>query len=43
MLRAEGDTITVSCPFAVAFMKSHPEYADLLPAGAAERPARAHH
>lgn len=42
-LRAEGDTITVSCPFATAFMKSHPEYAGLLPPGAADRPARARH
>lgn len=30
MLRAEGRTVTLRCPFAVAFVRSHPEYADLV-------------
>lgn len=30
MLRAERRTVTLSCPFAMAFVRSHPEYADVL-------------
>jgi predicted GNAT family acetyltransferase len=30
MLRAEGRTVTLSCPFAMAFVRSHPEYADVV-------------
>ena len=30
MLRAEGRTVTLTCPFAAAFVHSHPEYADLV-------------
>jgi predicted GNAT family acetyltransferase len=29
-LRAEGATVTVTCPFTTAFLKAHPEYADLV-------------
>lgn len=29
-LRMQGKTATVTCPFAAAFVKSHPEYADVL-------------
>lgn len=30
MLRAEGRTVTLTCPFAAAFVHSHPEYADVV-------------
>ena len=30
MLRAEGRTVTLTCPFATAFVQSHPEYADVV-------------
>lgn len=30
MLRAEGRTVTLTCPFATAFVTSHPEYADVV-------------
>ena len=30
MLRAEGRTVTLTCPFATAFVESHSEYADLV-------------
>lgn len=30
MLRAEGRTVTFTCPFATAFVHSHPEYADVV-------------
>lgn len=30
MLRAEGRTVTLTCPFATAFVRSHPEYADVV-------------
>lgn len=30
MLRAEGRTVTLTCPFATAFVDSHPEYADVV-------------
>jgi len=30
MLRTEGRTVTLSCPFATAFVRSHPEYADVV-------------
>lgn len=29
-LRTEGRTVTLSCPFAMAFVRSRPEYADLV-------------
>lgn len=29
-LRMQGETVTVSCPLAVAFVSAHPEYADVL-------------
>ncbi|MFF5292067.1 GNAT family N-acetyltransferase [Paractinoplanes globisporus] len=29
-LRRQGRTATITCPFATAFVKSHPEYADVL-------------
>ena len=29
-LRAEGRTVTLTCPFATAFVHSHPEYADVV-------------
>ncbi|MFW6690658.1 GNAT family N-acetyltransferase [Streptomyces sp. MAR4 CNX-425] len=29
-LRAQGETVTVTCPFATAFIKSRPEYAEML-------------
>lgn len=29
-LRRQGKTATVSCPFTAAFVKAHPEYADVL-------------
>jgi predicted GNAT family acetyltransferase len=29
-LRAQGVTVTVSCPFAAEFVGAHPEYADVL-------------
>ena len=29
-LRTEGRTATLSCPFALAFVQSHPEYADVV-------------
>ncbi|SIR83431.1 GNAT family N-acetyltransferase [Micromonospora avicenniae] len=29
-LRMQGKTATVTCPFAASFVKSHPEYADVL-------------
>lgn len=30
MLRMEGRTVTLTCPFATAFVESHPEYADVV-------------
>ena len=30
MVRAEGRTVTLTCPFATAFVDSHPEYADVV-------------
>jgi len=30
MLRAEGRTVTLTCPFAAAFVHSHPESADVV-------------
>lgn len=30
LLRAEGRTATLTCPFATAFVESHPEYADVV-------------
>lgn len=30
LLRAEGRTATLACPFATAFVQSHPEYADVI-------------
>ncbi|WP_417540439.1 GNAT family N-acetyltransferase [Microbacterium maritypicum] len=30
MLRTEGRTVTLTCPFATAFVHSHPEYADVV-------------
>jgi predicted GNAT family acetyltransferase len=29
-LRAQGATVTISCPFAAEFVGAHPEYADVL-------------
>ncbi|MEU4679121.1 GNAT family N-acetyltransferase [Micromonospora sp. NPDC023737] len=29
-LRTQGKTATVTCPFAASFVRSHPEYADVL-------------
>ena len=29
-LRTEGRTVTLTCPFATAFVHSHPEYADVV-------------
>jgi predicted GNAT family acetyltransferase len=29
-LRSQGETVTVTCPFAAAFVNAHPEYADVL-------------
>jgi predicted GNAT family acetyltransferase len=29
-LRMQGKTVTVTCPFAAAFVNGHPEYADVL-------------
>ena len=40
-LRASGDRVTVSCPFATAFARSHPEYADVIIED--DRPARQRH
>jgi predicted GNAT family acetyltransferase len=40
-LRAAGDRVTVSCPFATAFARSHPEYADMIVDD--ERPIRQRH
>jgi predicted GNAT family acetyltransferase len=40
-LRAAGDRVTVSCPFATAFVRSHPEYADMIVDD--ERPVRQRH
>ncbi|WP_022887392.1 GNAT family N-acetyltransferase [Glaciibacter superstes] len=28
-LRAQGETVTVTCPFAAEFVSAHPEYADV--------------
>jgi len=30
LLRAEGRTATLTCPFATAFVEAHPEYADVV-------------
>lgn len=30
MLREEGRTATLTCPFATSFVRSHPEYADVV-------------
>jgi predicted GNAT family acetyltransferase len=30
LLRAEGRTATLTCPFATAFVHSHPQYADVV-------------
>ena len=30
LLRAEGRTVTLTCPFATAFVHSHPQYADVV-------------
>lgn len=30
MLRTEGRTVTLTCPFATAFVHSHPDYADVV-------------
>jgi predicted GNAT family acetyltransferase len=30
LIRARGQKITPLCPYAVAFLKKHPEYADLI-------------
>lgn len=30
MLRTQGRTVTLTCPFATAFVHSHPEYADVV-------------
>jgi predicted GNAT family acetyltransferase len=30
LLRAEGRTVSLTCPFAAAFVHSHPEYADVV-------------
>ncbi len=30
MLRSQGRTVTLTCPFATAFVKTHPEYADIV-------------
>lgn len=30
MLRGEGRTAILTCPFAMAFLRSHPEYADVV-------------
>ncbi|MBT2521375.1 GNAT family N-acetyltransferase [Arthrobacter sp. ISL-28] len=32
-LRAQGATVTISCPFAAEFVGAHPEYADVLGIG----------
>ena len=29
-LRAQGTTVTITCPFAAEFVSAHPEYADVL-------------
>jgi predicted GNAT family acetyltransferase len=29
-LRAQGETATITCPFAAEFVSTHPEYADVL-------------
>lgn len=29
-LRAQGETVTITCPFAAEFVSAHPEYADVL-------------
>jgi predicted GNAT family acetyltransferase len=29
-LRAQGETVAVTCPFGAAFVNAHPEYADIL-------------
>ncbi|SDL04539.1 hypothetical protein SAMN04487916_105144 [Arthrobacter sp. ov407] len=29
-LRAQGETATMTCPFAAEFVSAHPEYADVL-------------
>ena len=47
MLRAEGRTVSLTCPFAAAFVHSHPEYADVVdpafPGSAhSSRPGRTH-
>lgn len=34
-LRAEGATVTLSCPFAAEFVAEHPEYAGVIAPGAA--------
>jgi predicted GNAT family acetyltransferase len=28
-LRTQGESVTITCPFATAFVRAHPEYADL--------------
>lgn len=38
-LRAEGETVTITCPFATAFVTAHPEYAEILTAA----PKRQHY
>lgn len=32
-LRAEGATVTLSCPFAAEFVNAHPEYAEVINSG----------
>lgn len=31
-LRAQGETVTLTCPFATAFVAAHPEYSEILSA-----------
>jgi len=42
MLRAEGRTATLTCPFASAFVHSHPEYADVVDAAFPGNATRRH-
>ncbi|MFD5213323.1 GNAT family N-acetyltransferase [Microbacterium sp. NPDC058345] len=41
-IRANGDTVTITCPFAARFVAEHPEYADVIDTGLPGVPRRQH-
>lgn len=40
--RAQGETVTITCPFAARFISAHPDYADVIDAATPRTPRRRH-